>query len=173
MPRKHGGPWTGFTTEWYARLLDSPDKIDAAKNTVVLGVISTVIATVFGTMLGYGLSRYSFPGKKLFSWLMYVPVVIPDIVMAVAMLSFFAVVRDWLNSVRAGHDDHDHRPHHVPDPVCGDRRALPHGRDGPGHRGSGARPGREHVADVLERDLPADGPRRAGGRHARFYIEPG
>lgn len=99
---KHGGPWTGFTTEWYARLLDSPDKFDAAKNTLILGVTSTLIATVFGTMLGYGLSRYSFPGKKLFSWLMYVPVVIPDIVMAVAMLSFFAVVRDWLNLFELG-----------------------------------------------------------------------
>jgi spermidine/putrescine transport system permease protein len=99
---KHGGPWTSFTTEWYARLLDSPDKLDAAKNTLILGVISTLIATVLGTMLGYGLSRYSFPGKKLFSWFMYVPVVIPDIVMAVAMLSFFAVVRDWLGLFELG-----------------------------------------------------------------------
>jgi spermidine/putrescine transport system permease protein len=99
---KHGGPWTSFTTEWYTRLLDSPDKLDAAKNTLVLGVSSTLIATVLGTMLGYGLSRYWFPGKKLFSWLMYVPVVIPDIVMAVAMLSFFAVVRDWLGLFELG-----------------------------------------------------------------------
>jgi spermidine/putrescine transport system permease protein len=99
---KHGGPWTSFTTEWYTRLLDSPDKLDAAKNTLILGVTSTLIATVLGTMLGYGLSRYSFPGKKLFSWLMYVPVVIPDIVMAVAMLSFFAVVRDWLGLFELG-----------------------------------------------------------------------
>jgi spermidine/putrescine transport system permease protein len=86
---RHGGPWMGFTTQWYGRLLDSPDKIDAAKNTAFLAVISTIIATILGTMLGYGLSRYWFPGKKLFSWLMYVPVVIPDIVMAVAMLAFF------------------------------------------------------------------------------------
>jgi spermidine/putrescine transport system permease protein len=99
---KHGGPWTSFTTEWYARLLDSPDKLDAAKNTLVLGLTSTLIATALGTMLGYGLSRYWFPGKKLFSWLMYVPVVIPDIVMAVAMLSFFAVVRDWLGLFELG-----------------------------------------------------------------------
>src|SRR5271170_4263580 len=99
---KHGGPWTGFTTDWYARLLDSPDKLDAARNTLVLGVTSTLIATVLGTMLGYGLSRYWFPGKKLFAWLMYVPVVIPDIVMAVAMLSFFAVVRDWLGMFELG-----------------------------------------------------------------------
>lgn len=99
---KHGGPWTSFTTAWYARLLDSPDRLDAAKNTLLLGVTSTLIATALGSMLGYGLSRYWFPGKKLFSWLMYVPVVIPDIVMAVAMLSFFAVVRDWLGLFELG-----------------------------------------------------------------------
>lgn len=88
--------WQGFTTQWYARLLDRPEKIDAAWNTVVLAVVSTAVATTLGTMLGYGLSRYWFPGKKLFSWLMYIPVVIPDIVMAVAMLLFYALVRDWL-----------------------------------------------------------------------------
>ncbi len=89
---KHGGPWRGFTTAWYRRLLDSPEKIVAARNTLILAVASTAVATVLGTMLGYGLSRYRFPGKKLFSWLMYIPIVIPDIVMAVAMLSFFATL---------------------------------------------------------------------------------
>jgi spermidine/putrescine transport system permease protein len=99
---KYGGPWRGFTTEWYAKLLKSPDKIDAAKNTLVLGVASTLIATALGTMLGYGLSRYSFPGKKLFSLLMYIPVMIPDIVMAVAMLSFFALIRSWVGLFELG-----------------------------------------------------------------------
>ncbi len=99
---RHGGPWRGFTTQWYAKLLDSPDKIDATKNTIVLAIISTIIATVLGTMLGYGLSRYRFPGKRLFSWLMYIPVVIPDIVMAVAMLSFYALVREWLGLFELG-----------------------------------------------------------------------
>ena len=90
----------GFTTEWYGKLLDSHDKITATKNTVVLAVVSTVVATALGTMLGYGLSRYWFPGKKLFSLLMYIPVMIPDIVMAVAMLAFFKLMSDllqWFN----------------------------------------------------------------------------
>jgi spermidine/putrescine transport system permease protein len=94
---RHGGPWMGFTTEWYGKLLDSPDKIAATKNTIVLAVVSTVIATALGTMLGYGLSRYWFPGKKLFSLMMYIPVMIPDIVMAVAMLAFFKLISDLLH----------------------------------------------------------------------------
>jgi spermidine/putrescine transport system permease protein len=99
---RHGGPWSGFTTEWYFHLWDSPDKIAAAKNTVILAIISTFFSTLLGTMLGYGLGRYRFPGKKLFSWLMYIPVVIPDIVMAVAMLSFFALLRDRLGLFQMG-----------------------------------------------------------------------
>ncbi|MGH9464014.1 MAG: ABC transporter permease, partial [Thermoanaerobaculia bacterium] len=91
---RYGGPWQGFTTQWYGTLLASEEKLDAAKNTLILGAASTLLATVLGTMLGYGLSRYRFRGKKFFSWLMYIPVVIPDIVMAVAMLMFYALVRD-------------------------------------------------------------------------------
>ncbi len=99
---KHGGPWTGFTTEWYAKLLDSPDKLLATQNTMVLAFASTILATVLGTGLGYGMSRYDFPGKKLFSMAMYIPVMIPDIVMAVAMVSFFAVIRAWLGLFELG-----------------------------------------------------------------------
>lgn len=86
---KHGGPWQGFTTEWYGKLLSNEDKMQAAWNTLVLAGVSTAVATVLGTMLGYGLSRYWFPGKKVFSMLMYIPVVIPDIVMAIALVLFF------------------------------------------------------------------------------------
>jgi spermidine/putrescine transport system permease protein len=99
---RYGGPWRGFTTDWYPAILQNADKLDAAKNTLVLGVVSTLIATVLGTLLGLGLSRYRFPGKKAFSFLMYIPVVIPDIVMAVAMLMFYAFVRDRLGIFQLG-----------------------------------------------------------------------
>jgi spermidine/putrescine transport system permease protein len=48
------------------------------------------------------LSRYSHPGKKLFSRLIYIPVIIPDIVMAVAMLMFYSLVRDRLGLFQLG-----------------------------------------------------------------------
>ncbi len=99
---RHGGPWQGFTTDWYGKLFDSREKLDAAKNTLILGLSSTAISTVLGTFLGYGLSRYRFPGKRLFSRLMYIPVVIPDIVMAIAMLMFFSLIRDRLGIFELG-----------------------------------------------------------------------
>ena len=96
------GTWTGFTLKWYGVLFHNPTAMSAAKNTLILGGVSTVVATILGTMLGYGLHRYWFPGKKLFSWLMYIPVVIPDIVMAVALLLFYALVRKWLGLFELG-----------------------------------------------------------------------
>ncbi|HSN93351.1 MAG TPA: ABC transporter permease [Anaeromyxobacteraceae bacterium] len=99
---KYGGPWRGFTFKWYANLLDNPDKIAAAWNTIELGLSSTLVSTLLGTGLGYGLSRYRFPGKRVFSWLMYIPVVIPDIVMAIAMLMFYALVREALGILELG-----------------------------------------------------------------------
>lgn len=90
---KRGGPWRGFTTEWYATLLQSPEKIGALRNTLVLAVASTAISTVLGTLLGLGLSRYRFPARPFFAGLIYFPVVIPDIVAAIALLLFYSLAR--------------------------------------------------------------------------------
>ena len=51
---------------------------------------STAIATVLGTLLGFGLNRFEFPGKRAFATLLYVPVFVPDIVLAVALIRGFA-----------------------------------------------------------------------------------
>lgn len=97
-----GGPWTGFTLSWYARLFESPDKLAALRNTVVLAAASTGISTFVGSLLGLGLVRYAFPGRKLFAWLVYLPIVIPDVVMAVAMLMFYQVCREAFGLFQLG-----------------------------------------------------------------------
>lgn len=99
---KRGGPWAGFTLEWYRKLGDSPDKISALIQTLVLAAVSTLISTVLGTALGYGLSRYRFPGRRFVVWLMHLPVVIPDVVMAIAMLMAYSLVRDALGGFQLG-----------------------------------------------------------------------
>lgn len=99
---RFGAGWKGFTTDWYHVLWQNPLAMAALKNTLLLAVISTLIATILGTMLGYCLSRYRFPGKRLTGWLLYIPVFIPDIVMAVALLLFYSVVRSWLGIFELG-----------------------------------------------------------------------
>lgn len=91
---RHGTVWRGFTWNWYDKLLHDPLVWAASKNTLILALVSTLIATVLGAMLGVGLNRYWFPGKRLFQWFLYLPVVIPDVVMAVAMMLFYGLIRD-------------------------------------------------------------------------------
>jgi spermidine/putrescine transport system permease protein len=93
---RFGAGWTGFTTQWYRALFSNSVALTAAENTLLLGVFSTLISTVLGTLLGFGMSRYEFPGKRIFARLLYVPVFIPDIVLAVALLLFYSLVRNWL-----------------------------------------------------------------------------
>jgi len=99
---RYGAGWTGFTGKWYGVLWNNDVAIQAAINTLILAVVSTAVSTVLGTLLGYGLSKFSFPGKTLFSWVLFLPVVIPDIVFAVALLLFYGLVRDHLGLFHLG-----------------------------------------------------------------------
>ena len=90
---RFGAGWRGFTTRWYVELFENSQAIEAALNSLLLASISTAIATVIGTSLGFGLARYNFVGKKVCEDLLHIPVIISDIVMAVSLLSFFALLR--------------------------------------------------------------------------------
>ncbi len=93
---RFGAGWAGFTTQWYGTLLANEAALSAARNTLLLGGGSTAIATVLGTLLAVGLSRYEFPGRRLFARLLYIPVFIPDVVLAVALLLIYSFLRRWL-----------------------------------------------------------------------------
>ena len=99
---KYSTTWTGFTTKWYAILFSNQLALSAAKNTLILAGWSTLLSTLLGTMLGYALHRYRFPGKKVVGWAMYIPVVIPDILMAVALVLFYGMLRDSLGIFQLG-----------------------------------------------------------------------
>jgi spermidine/putrescine transport system permease protein len=91
--------WTGFTLDWYLRLLSDSDLMMSVWNSVVVGLVSTLFATLLGTMAALAMQRYNFPGKKLFDALLYLPIVIPEIVMAVAMLTFYVFIQLTLGLV--------------------------------------------------------------------------
>lgn len=85
--------WTGFTFDWYVRLLSDSSMHEAIWNSLVVGIASTIIATILGTLLAYGMHKYRFPGKTLLLSILYLPIIIPEIVMAVAMLSFYVWIQ--------------------------------------------------------------------------------
>jgi len=89
--------WKGFTFNWYAELARNDRLIDATYNTLVVGIISTVISTVLGTMVALAMERYNFFGKLAFDAVLYLPIIIPDIVMALSLILFFVLIHlgDW------------------------------------------------------------------------------
>ncbi|MFQ5614361.1 MAG: ABC transporter permease [Anaerolineae bacterium] len=93
--------WKGFTLDWYAELAQNFRIIDAAYNTLVVGLISTLVSTVIGTMTALAMERYRFPGKLAFDSVLYMPIIIPDIVMALSLILFFVLINmgDWTLSL--------------------------------------------------------------------------
>ena len=83
--------WSGFSFKWYGVLLGNKDILSAAFNSLLVGVISTVIATVLGTLLAIGVEMRRVRGSLLES-LIFAPMIIPDIVLAIALLSFFSLL---------------------------------------------------------------------------------
>lgn len=81
--------WTGFSTHWYGELFNNRDILRAASNTLVVAVFATLLATMLGTMLAIGMEARRRKGSALEA-LAFAPMVIPDIVLAVALLSFFS-----------------------------------------------------------------------------------
>lgn len=84
--------WKGFTFNWYAELAHDARIIDAAYNTLVVAIISTIISTLIGTMTALAMERYNFPGKLAFDAVLYLPIIIPEIVMALSLILFFVLI---------------------------------------------------------------------------------
>lgn len=99
---RFGLVWTGFTFDWYLALFQNALVWQATQNTLVLALVSTLVSTLLGSLLGYGLYRYRFPGKKILQGLMLLPVIVPDIVMAIALLLFYQFVRFYTGLFELG-----------------------------------------------------------------------
>lgn len=95
---KYGVTWKGFTLDWYAKLFNDEMILEAARNTLVLAVVSTVIATILGTLLAIGVARFPWPAwfRRYLDFIIYLPVVTPDIIFAAALIVIFGVLRSFL-----------------------------------------------------------------------------
>jgi spermidine/putrescine transport system permease protein len=81
--------WEGATLEWY-RSLAANDLIQTAvRNSLIVGVVSTAFATVIGTLVALALGRYTFRGEGFTRNLLYLPIIIPEIVIGAALVTFF------------------------------------------------------------------------------------
>lgn len=89
--------WEGFSFRWYRELFQNEAMAAALKNSLIVAVASTLLSTVFGTMVALVMERHHFPGKLAFDALLYLPIIIPDIAMAVMLLLFFVMAHITLS----------------------------------------------------------------------------
>ncbi len=81
--------FTGFSTEWYSSLAKNAELLDAARNSLLVGSIATIASTLIGTLTALGMERYRFKLRTAFDANLYLPIVIPEIVMGISLLLFF------------------------------------------------------------------------------------
>ncbi len=84
--------WEGFTLHWYGVLFRDQDVLMATRNTLIVAFVSTLLATIIGTLAALALQRYRFPGYTLAESILYIPVIIPEVVMGISLLVFFAMI---------------------------------------------------------------------------------
>ncbi|MDN2579680.1 ABC transporter permease [Aquibium sp. ELW1220] len=79
-------PLSGFTWKWYEGLLATPAMLDAARNSALVGVAAAITATLLGICAARAMTRYRFRGQKAMNGLIMAPLVLPEIIIAVALL---------------------------------------------------------------------------------------
>ncbi|MCU0576079.1 MAG: spermidine/putrescine ABC transporter permease PotC [Desulfobacterota bacterium] len=89
---KYSTNWQGFTWKWYEQLFtDSPLK-EALVNSLVIALLSSVTATLLGTLGAFAFYRYRFLGRKVMYSFIYIVMMSPDIVMGISLLMFFITI---------------------------------------------------------------------------------
>lgn len=84
--------YSGFTMKWYGRMFEDESLMDSFLLTVELALVSTAISVVLGTLATIGMHRYEFRGKKLLDSMLYIPIVIPELVIGIASLATFTMM---------------------------------------------------------------------------------
>ena len=86
------GVWGGASLRWYRELAGDTAVLSALRNSLIVALVSTVIATALGTAAALSLERFRWRGQRTFDGMLFLPVIIPDVTMAVMMLLFFVQI---------------------------------------------------------------------------------
>ncbi|HEY7091113.1 MAG TPA: ABC transporter permease [Tepidisphaeraceae bacterium] len=94
--------WEGFTLEWYTKLMQNTALMLSVRNSLIIAAFTTIVSVLLGTLGAWLLHQYRYPFSKLIDTLILTPVVMPEIIMGISLLIFFAVVDDAGNRMLAG-----------------------------------------------------------------------
>ncbi len=89
---KYGIKWEGFTLRWYAHIYNNVGVRNALTSSLFIASVTVVVATIAGTLAAYGLYKYKFRGRKFLRTSILLPITIPYIVTAGALLVFYTQV---------------------------------------------------------------------------------
>ncbi|MGL5615456.1 MAG: ABC transporter permease [Sarcina sp.] len=84
--------WKGFTFNWYIQLFQDERILQSLYYTLLIAIISSIIATIIGTLSAIGISKMREPFKRIILNINYLPVLNPDIVTGIALMSLFGVL---------------------------------------------------------------------------------
>jgi len=89
--------WQGFSTRWYAELLQNQQILDAAWLSVRIAVVNATCATILGLMAGYVLVRFGrFRSRTAFAGMLAAPLVIPEVITGLSLLMLFIALQDLI-----------------------------------------------------------------------------
>ena len=82
--------WSGFTLDWYLSLFKDRRVLEALTNSLIVAFASTIVSTVLGTTAAIALNKYQYKYKSVINGLLYLPILIPEIVMGLSLLVLFS-----------------------------------------------------------------------------------
>lgn len=85
--------WNGFTLRWYEKLFTESTIVEYLWNSLFIAVAATVISVIIGTIGAVGLIRFEFRLKKLVNNSLYIPIVIPEVVLGISLLMLFETIQ--------------------------------------------------------------------------------
>jgi spermidine/putrescine transport system permease protein len=89
---RFGGAWTGWSLHWYRQLYREREIWHALTNSLIIAFSSTIVSLVLGTTAAIALHRFSSRLQKFHFTLIYTPLVVPEILMGISLLLFFAAL---------------------------------------------------------------------------------
>ncbi|MEO8602068.1 MAG: ABC transporter permease [bacterium] len=84
--------WEGFTLDWYAAIWRDSVLVHSLYNSLIVASVSTVLSVILGTGGAWLLYRYRFPAVRLVQTLVFIPMIIPEVIMGVSLLILFVVI---------------------------------------------------------------------------------
>jgi putrescine transport system permease protein len=89
--------WGGWSTRWYAALIDNDKYRDAAFTSLEIAVMAATIALALGTCAGFAMNRFGrFRGRLVFGFMLMAPLVVPEVILGLSLLLLFVAAQSWI-----------------------------------------------------------------------------